>query len=1262
MGNFARVLHHLDMKNVKKKRLEEIAAQKLKEKKDREEKKIIQEISRKYKSDWKREIYEGMTTANAMVTVLPAEGETAIDQVNPTDSASFADTTNMFGADGNNSALVDATIRASGSGTGSNNGFNVGGDYLAFQGGSGSSRMALLKPMDSTGVDTLTITAIRGTGSNGGEHPDIVGTEELFVIYKTPEMSRSSYLSQDRSQNNVGSFPADAAIIAINQGDGTLQNYTITIPEYARQKDTIFGLFQLGNSGSQFDHYGVTDIKFQRKTPLSVVVPLDSPEATSFVRVGSDEGDPKKRKKKLNDQLAASDEYTSSIMGAPFPGQGGRVDGEDPFKSATVTSDDVINASPIGNDEVKKSFGDYQGNVEKQKAAEVEKLTGELDDLYNNPNATMDDFMGADNVERVETILKLDPNNVEALYTRSFISTLNGDQDAAIVDAEKAYEIDPDNEFTKPTLEYAYSSKISSTWDEAETMGDLMDDTELMNTLDKAIKLNPDDIMNYWYRSTINESNEDLDAVVEDLEKMLEIDPEDSETELRLSQVKQAQAEKIRQEQEAEAERLEKEAREIEEKAYKDYYEDPNWNIEDEIEPIEINNWDKNESRSGILDLYKADYETAKATIANLPKQSETIGATYNGDNIDYVHLSQININIESRDVRFRSPESMSQEELQRNLISLSLTIEDQKYWINDLNRKLELNVVGAPGYIRGGGTPFTGEINGVTAKQIEIEYDKLQDMLRPQYEGDWRGQNEKVNKLYHQRRADNEIRKLNAEQYQLITQYNKLYNAFMGVEGDSTSLNLPDTIQKVLDQNEKFDLSDEERKSIEALMDLPELKSSSDFAKVIGSNLVDPDALKLGYFRLGGAMFNYAVPIAISEVLNRPIFVDDSKIPDRHRNAMRDALQENILSQGKLPTWFAINTTPQPYVDENIRTNSETGKVESNYKNPNLPPGNQPGQIQHIDNLKSKPNVFQPYYDTDEFNPIMGQGGAQYQFVVPEGSDLDSAYMLFLDHAYNNKISPDTNEIAGSEEDKTIYRDAYGDNAVSRWMDKNINLTRMLADGVTAISDYIHRGEQQTTPDGYSYRKGDPTAENSGGMAGYPPNIRGDLITRVKIPLSDFSKEVQDMVLGNPTTQKSDEPKIDEPRTDTPKPKSKPKPRSGIAGLDEPIIFDKNKKNNVKESTLFERLKQKQFFNPNDIKPTFPENPPPQLDPKTGMHPNYGKNSKRFRKLDPISANAMPPTGDPEIDALVDKQRTKPKTKLYDKLKKNIRKDLTNK
>ena len=118
--------------------------------------------------------------------------------------------------------------------------------------------------------------------------------------------------------------------------------------------------------------------------------------------------------------------------------------------------------------------------------------------------------------------------------------------------------------------------------------------------------------------------------------------------------------------------------------------------------------------------------------------------------------------------------------------------------------------------------------------------------------------------------------------------------------------------------------------------------------------------------------------------------------------------------------------------------------------------------------------------------------------------------------------------------------------------------------------------------------------------------------------------------------------------------PKPKPSDRSYFAGLDEPVFFGGSQKKNNKKgggamtasrkmegTPLFEKLKQKQFFNPKDIKPTFPPNDPPEIDPKTKMHANYGKQAGRYKKLDPMSANAMPATGDPEIDAVVDKQRT---------------------
>ena len=90
MGRFARVIHHIDMKDVKRKHLEEIAAKKLKEERDKKEKELIKEISRKYKSDWKTELSEKMTTGAVFTTtVAPAEDDGTVTQISPIDAASF---------------------------------------------------------------------------------------------------------------------------------------------------------------------------------------------------------------------------------------------------------------------------------------------------------------------------------------------------------------------------------------------------------------------------------------------------------------------------------------------------------------------------------------------------------------------------------------------------------------------------------------------------------------------------------------------------------------------------------------------------------------------------------------------------------------------------------------------------------------------------------------------------------------------------------------------------------------------------------------------------------------------------------------------------------------------------------------------------------------------------------------------------------------------------------------------------------------------
>ena len=64
MGNFARILHHLDMKDVKRRHLKELAVKKIKEEEDKKEKEIIQEISKKWKSNWKEELIKDKPEIN----------------------------------------------------------------------------------------------------------------------------------------------------------------------------------------------------------------------------------------------------------------------------------------------------------------------------------------------------------------------------------------------------------------------------------------------------------------------------------------------------------------------------------------------------------------------------------------------------------------------------------------------------------------------------------------------------------------------------------------------------------------------------------------------------------------------------------------------------------------------------------------------------------------------------------------------------------------------------------------------------------------------------------------------------------------------------------------------------------------------------------------------------------------------------------------------------------------------------------------------
>ena len=1321
MNRFSRVRHHISIEDVKKKHLEKIAVENF----VKTEKEISKTISERFKHNWRRELEEGMTTSNALSTVLPAEGDVAIDQVNPTDSASFADTNNMFGTGADNPALVDATIRASGSGTGSADGFDVGGNYLAFQGGSGSSRMALLKPMDATKVDTLTITAIRGTGSNGGEHPDVVGQEELFVIYKTPDMTRSSYLSQDRSQNNIGTFPDDAAIIAIDQGDGTLQNYTITIPEYARQKDVIFGLYQQGNSGSQYDHYGVTDIKFQRRTPLNVVVPLDSPEAISFVRVGTNEGDPKKRKKKINDQLAASDEYTSQQMGGEFPGQGARIDGEDPFKSAEVQ--DVAAPSPLGKSAVKRTFQDFKNLTDQQKANQSNEYLDDYiktfsDGTYNDPES----------IEILDRAIEINPKNTDAYLYRSFAHFDNQNFEDALADTERILEIDPNDPDIPYIRAMIYKEK-----------GDL----ELsLEEIKKVLETYPDDTylqdmkadienqieQEYRAKQVPPDANEEGGVIkrqtyYDDVSEKLA--PEDTEDQ-QLVSTNLAQAKDLMTSTHYNFGRdgvFSKGAIELLQDAYAvepnnpeilsnlgvalmmggkafdgeggEYYLERAQALDPSIKfDFGIKSWDRYDGEGNpafagprIDKLARLPYRYAREIIKTLPDQSTAKGAKYGATPPDYAKKYGGSYSKYYTD----EAKGKSTEVLQRMLVAAARKIEDNKYWMEDLSRHPAFegndDVIGVPGYALGA-TKWTGALNGKTLEDYYKEEKILRDIINdPNYQGDYRVQLYKVNEVLRQANADDRSRAVSAGVKQDIEKYQAYYDEYMrrGEPDAIEKLDVPEAgrfidtaqkeiIEKAISEPEKlFKLSKEQGETLRKVL-TPQggkggnsLEYTANLPFALGISILTGKPMEL--FVSDAEAIKIAQDINAEELakvlrIDNPVPVTARETIEPSEGKTDQVITSLFGKQGGL--YFNYDTkTKQLYIEsrKTLRSTSGGEEVTDFFSSevPINPKTGEPFPDMYADkNADLKSILF-------TLPALTGTGSKFSDIPVPTTDKINEIGAKFVwDYLYNPftkaKATFDALKKTGGNpiEIKNVIFDAMA-GKIENPDQLNPDAPRTW-DGVSGkmLNDYdrIVAGMKQYFDQNFIAKTVVEIATkfmsaNVNAIAANLVAIR-KILTDIGVPASDIEKfgGAYGMTYSSTPVNFDDLPdevkKVIEAAVGSPqgKPKEEPKsePRSGLAGLDEPIVFDKDKKNNkkntVKEQTLFERIKSKPFFNPKDIKPTFPENDPPEIDKKTGMHPNYGKQAKRYNKLDPISANSMPSTGDPEIDAVVDKQRTKKK------------------
>ena len=73
------------------------------------------------------------------------------------------------------------------------------------------------------------------------------------------------------------------------------------------------------STGTAYAVWGISSVNFQRRQAMNITVPLDHPEAVSFIRTGNPNLTAEQRKKKVIEMLRASRAYTTQKYGKDFP-------------------------------------------------------------------------------------------------------------------------------------------------------------------------------------------------------------------------------------------------------------------------------------------------------------------------------------------------------------------------------------------------------------------------------------------------------------------------------------------------------------------------------------------------------------------------------------------------------------------------------------------------------------------------------------------------------------------------------------------------------------------------------------------------------------------------------------------------------------------------------------------------------------------------------------------------------------------------------
>ena len=280
MSLYSKALRHINMDRVKELREENIKKQKLAEEKLQEEilRAHVEMIRAHYSKhyDWRSDlIEEGMTTSGMGMINLEPTGEN-VTSIN-SDQASIPGFTNDGTLSGGTWTMNNAPDPE-------------------------NAAVTIALTADLSRFDTITPSVAFNNATIDPAHG-------MDLVFNGPSGSGLSHVvslapGSSGFTNGIVSFP-------------------INIPSNLRIKGVTISYTVIGNGGEEGDRFigsnaiRITSTIPNRRRPMNVLVSLDDPEATAFIRdtLGNENLSPAQKKKKLEQMLGASAEYLTKMFG-----------------------------------------------------------------------------------------------------------------------------------------------------------------------------------------------------------------------------------------------------------------------------------------------------------------------------------------------------------------------------------------------------------------------------------------------------------------------------------------------------------------------------------------------------------------------------------------------------------------------------------------------------------------------------------------------------------------------------------------------------------------------------------------------------------------------------------------------------------------------------------------------------------------------------------------------------------------------------------